>query len=357
MSCNHPLKAFPIFISPETGKQQYKICEYDTRHVWFNGRSFVARFDTPFPGSITEFIEVPCGQCIACRIQRSREWANRCLLELTDHPDAPGYFVTLTYDDWHIPYRWYADQHTGEAMLAQSLFREDVQLFLKRLRKNTGQELRYFGCGEYGPQTFRPHYHLQIFGLELNDLVLLPGRSELGYPYYRSETLEKAWSFPMRDEYGQEIDSARTLAGHVCVGEITWETCAYTARYITKKLTGPASAYYDFFNIDPPFSMMSLKPGIGRMYYDTHPELYQQEYIYVSTEKGGRKFRPPKYFDKLYDIDYPEEMARIKETRKLMAEESKRLELSKTDLPYMEYLACKERALQSRLTALVRNKV
>lgn len=352
------MKAFPTFISPETGKQQYKIVPYETNHIYFDGSKFVGRYDKPLGGTsaITDFVEIPCGQCIGCRLERSRQWANRCLLELQDHPEHPGYFVTLTYDDYHLPRSWYGDPHTGLASQAFSLCKRDFQLFFKRLRKVTGQEIRYFGCGEYGPTTFRPHGHFDIFGLHLDDLTPLPGRSELGYQYYNSPTLDRVWSFPMRDEFGNPMEDKPSLAGFAVIGEITWETCAYTARYITKKLTGPEAQYYQFFNIEPPFSMMSLKPGIGRMYYDQHPDLYDHEYIHISTDKGGRKFRPPRYFDRLFDIDHPEESAQMKAFRKSAAEETKRLKLQSTGLDYLSMLQVQEDSLNGRIKSLLRNK-
>lgn len=365
-SCYHPLKAFPTFISPDSGKQQYKVTDYDCQYVFFDGNSWKKHYDTALPGvGVSEFIEIPCGQCIGCRLQRSRDWANRCLLELQDHVH-PGYFITLTYNDLHLPRRWYSGEY-GLAYQSFSLCKRDFQLWLKRLRKNTGQDIRYFGCGEYGPSTMRPHGHFQVFGLVLDDLVELPGRSELGYRYFTSKTIEDSWSFPARDEFGNEMecpndasDEVKELfrrAGHVAIGEITWETCAYTARYITKKFLGRESQYYDFFNIEPPFSMMSLKPGIGRRYYSQHPDLYDYEFINVSTDKGGRKFRPPRYFDRLFDIDDHVRMQEIKSIRKKMAEEAIRLKLEATDLSYLEMLQVEEDVLQSRIKSLQRNKV
>lgn len=348
MACYHPLKAwYTGRINPDTGKPVLQVTSYDSELPPF-------RFDSlkGFP----DFVEIPCGQCVGCRLERSRQWANRCMLELQDHPVGTGYFVTLTYDQLHLPWSWYADRSTGEAIPSQTLCKRDFQLFFKRLRKNTGQRIRYFGCGEYGPSTMRPHGHFIIFGLELDDLTLLPGRSPQGYPYYSSPTIDRCWSFPVRDEFAADLAPDPTPAGFAVVGPITWETCAYTARYITKKLTGPQAQYYDYFNLEPPFSMMSLKPGIGRMYYDTHPELYEHEYIHVSTDKGGRKFRPPRYFDKLFDIDYPEESALMKQDRRARAEEAKRLKLDKTDLSYLEMLEVEEQSALGRLASLQRNK-
>ena len=97
----------------------------------------------------------PCGQCMACRLNKQREKAMRIGHELQYHKESV--FITLTYDPEHLP-------ENG------SLVKSDVQKFLKRLRKRLGVErVRYFLCGEYGELGNRPHYHLIVFGLSYND--------------------------------------------------------------------------------------------------------------------------------------------------------------------------------------------
>lgn len=345
-----------------TGKKIMKVTEYDVQHVSVHRRtgSVVCSLDSPFLSpewcDVTDWVEVPCGQCIGCRLDRSRTWANRCLLELEYHQHAQ--FVTLTYNDAHLPLRNYADPSTGEALgVSASLCKRDFQLFVKRLRKAfPEQHLRYFACGEYGPSTFRPHYHAIIFGLDLPDRVPF-GRNEQGHQYYTSESLQRCWSILVDKAASQE--SVTPLAGYDPIGfvlaaDVTWETCAYTARYITKKLTGPEGEFYSDFNLDPPFSLMSRKPGIAAQWYADHPDLYDYEYISVKTPQGGRKFRPPRYFDKLFDIDQPEKMAEIKATRQRMAEQAKKLKLSKTSLSYLDLLQVEENTKLSQIKKLER---
>lgn len=175
MSCFHPQNAVVLGIDPQTGKKALK----------FLGTDVVASLR--YPGK--EVIQLPCGQCIGCRIDRSRQWANRCMLELQYHDSA--YFVTLTYDDFHIPKAYYPDPETGEVHTSYTLCKRDFQLWMKRLRKKfSDDKIRFFACGEYGGQTKRPHYHAIVFGLHLNDLVKYKTVKEGDsyYTYYKRET-------------------------------------------------------------------------------------------------------------------------------------------------------------------------
>lgn len=334
-ACYHPLSA--IVVDGQTtvnGKRVLKIVDPLFFTFWND------RHNSPFPED--KIVKLPCGQCVGCRIQYSREWANRCMLELQYHDSA--YFVTLTYSDKFIPRSYYADPNTGEAHTSVTLCKRDFQLFMKRLRRKFGNDhIRFFMSGEYGSTTFRPHYHAIIFGLHLDDLSLYK-KSPQGFSYYNSPSLQACWSDP---ETGEPLGFA------VCA-EVTWETCAYTARYVMKKLTGKEAEFYTNFNIQPEFTLMSRKPGIARQYYDDHPDLYKKEFINVSTEKGGLKFRPPRYFDKLYDLEHPDEMEAIKDVRKKMAVEAQKAKLQRTSVSPDELLAIQERAFEKKIHTLRR---
>lgn len=95
------------------------------------------------------FIAVPCNHCIICNSKKANEWSFRALCESVSYPALP-YFVTLTYDNLHLP--------------KYGLYKRDVQLFMKRLRVSLDRlgvdhNIRYFICGEYGRNTHRAHYH------------------------------------------------------------------------------------------------------------------------------------------------------------------------------------------------------
>lgn len=138
------------------------------------------------------------------------------MLEALVHPSAS--FVTLTYSEENLP--------DGGTLVPR-----DLQLFLKRLRKRmSGHPIRYFGVGEYGDLSARPHYHAALFGL-----------------------------CPI--EHGGEVDSAWAL-GHTMCGDLTFESAAYIAGYVTKKLTAKDDPRLPYGH-HPEFARMSLRPGIG----------------------------------------------------------------------------------------------
>lgn len=299
---------------------------------------------------VRDFIEIPCGKCIGCRLDYSRQWAYRCMLELEYHDEA--HFVTLTYNDDHIPVSAYGDPSTGEAIDAYTLDKRDFQLFMKRLRKAfPDDDIRYYACGEYGSSTFRPHYHAIIYGLHLDDLQEC-GRSPAGFPYYTSPKLQRAWS--IYHPATKDKEAWYDPIGFVSVGDVTVESCAYVARYIMKKQKGDDAVFYDLHNVIPEFTLMSRKPGIGRQWYEDHPDLYDFEYINLKTDNGGLKFRPPRYYDKLFDVDDPDRMKQIKETRKCAAELITAAKLRKTNLSYTELLSVEERKKQESIKKLKR---
>lgn len=171
-----------------------------------------------------------CGQCLHCRISRARLWQYRQVLESFCHPF--NCFVTLTYDDQHLP---------GSA----SLEPRDLQLFLKRLRAAVApHRVRFFAVGEYGEKNRRPHYHLSLFGL--SEAVVVHGKPCAVVDHRGLVT--SGW---FHDCWGR---------GGVHLGEFNWKTAGYTCGYITKFLGDRAKGIK--FAV-PEFSRMSLRPGIG----------------------------------------------------------------------------------------------
>jgi len=210
----------------------------------------------------------------------------RCIHEAKMHQH--NTMITLTYDNEHLP-------------PGGSLRKRDFQLFMKRLRKVSGQKLRVYPCGEYGDHFKRPHYHACIFGFDFSDKI--PVRISADGTHYTSESLARIWG-----------------KGRVECTDLNFKTAAYVARYILKKKTGKA-ALGVYTKIDektgvvleerePEFSsLMSRKPGIGRGWL----EKYRRDvYPYGHVIINGQKCQPPKYYDNIHEVLYPEEIKKLK---------------------------------------------
>lgn len=256
-------------------------------------------------------LTLPCGQCIGCRLERSRRWAVRLMHEASLHDSAC--FLTLTYSDEHVP-------SNGSLNVA------DFQRFMKRLRRGSSSPLRYFHCGEYGEQTARPHYHCILFGEDfatkvvkgkrVPDRVLLK-KTERGDHLYSSSRLSEVWGL-----------------GHVNIGDVTFESAAYVARYCLKKLTvSKRSSPEDiskhkskYFNsktgewLKPEYVTMSRRPGIGGVWFNKfHRETYRDD----SVVMRGLEMMPPPFYDKLLEKVDPSLFQKIKSERSRAQKETK----------------------------------
>lgn len=332
MACYYPLKGYDIGIKTINNKPHYKIVPYET--VFYNE-----------DGSEMDYIEIPCGRCIGCRLAYSRMWADRCLAEATLHEHSE--FVTLTYNDIHVPYsEQVIDLGSGE-LIYKTLRKRDVQLFMKRLRKNYpyDNKLRFFLAGEYGEEKARPHYHAIIFGLKLDDKKF-HCKTGLGFNLYTSEFLNSVWS----DSLGQ--------IGHVIVADVTWETCAYTARYIMKKQNGEGAQFFKENGIQQEFTLMSRKPGLAKEFYDLNKlDLLRFGEVNISTPKGGRKVNNVKYFKKFLEIEYPDQYNENKNAKIAEMKVIKALKLQETDKSYLELLETAESVKKSRIKRLERKDI
>lgn len=208
------------------------------------------------------YITIPCGKCFDCLEQKSKDWALRCMIEKRSHKESC--IVTLTYKDTD------GDLH-----------REDVTLFIKRLRKMLYKDnikIRYFGCGEYGDLGKRPHYHLIIFGWCPKDLRF-KFRSNDHKEKFTSKIIEKLWN-----------------NGWVLVDPfVDYNTCKYSAKYMQK--------LNDIGDKPKPFLLYSTRPAIGCFDLDDYLNvLVNDKGFYLN----GRFCRCPKSmlnaFSKHFDI-------------------------------------------------------
>lgn len=333
MSCFHPLLALPEYVK-ENGKIKYKITGMSSSLADLVQSRKEWSYDAvdKSTGELLSYKLIPCGQCVGCRMDYSRLWANRCMMELQYHDEA--YFLTLTYDDEHVPRNYFFEE--GQDLQSLTLRPKDLQDFVKRVRSDQKyhfgeSNLRFYACGEYGSQTQRPHYHMIAYSLHLDDLDV-HGKSNTGFQFYRSEKLEKIWSH-----------------GLVGIAPVTWETCAYVARYILKKQSGANKSIYDKLHIEPEFVRMSRRPGIASRYYDDHKDkIYEYDVINLSTEQRGIKFKPPRYFDEKYDIEYPDQMNLIKSNREKVASALLEAKLADFSGSYIDILANEERDFKDR---------
>lgn len=326
-----------------------------------NKGTYVPQFqDVYSDGTVVFSQQVPCQQCVGCRIDYSRHWADRIVMESLLYPEHTNFFVTLTYNDDHI-YRNYTGE-TIELLIdaqyqtvnAATLILEDVQLFLKRLREKYSRDfdhtgIRVYYCGEYGSRTRRPHYHLCLFNCPIPDLK----------PYSRNFQGDLLYNSPMFESLWDK--------GYVVIGELTWETAAYTARYVVKKFKGKkADEFYEAMgNVLPEFSHSSNRPGIAAKYFEENKEkIYMYDRIVLpGTEKRDGSVTVPRYFDKLlerYQEEHPddqsiERLEKIKFQRRAASELKKYNERILCGTFDKEYFRLKEAAFNKRVAGLQRS--
>lgn len=227
---------------------------------------------------IVREVSVPCGQCLGCRLERSRQWAMRCMHESTLHEQ--NAFITLTYSDSNLPDR-------GQ------LIKRDFQLFMKRLRKSIApKRVRFYMCGEYGPSLQRPHFHACLFGHDFSDRVY-HHTTAAGMRLDTSEQLSKLWTYGLHS-----------------VGDVTFESAAYAARYCVQKVTGKNARFWyarvdenGEYQLNPEYNDMSRKPGIASAFLAKwKSDIYPHDYVVVN----GQKVRPPKFYDRIFKREDPD---------------------------------------------------
>lgn len=214
--------------------------------------------------------KVPCSRCIGCRLERSRQWMVRGVLEQR-YWDASS-FITLTYRDEKLPL-------TTLLPAGGTLVKSHFQDFAKRLRARLEQKIKIMWCGEYGSETHRPHFHAIVFGESFEQGKIPWRRNELGQVSWRSPLLEEVWT-----------------DGHSDVGTATAQSIAYVARYITKKVFGEKAHDWYFGREKECFHPSN---GIARRYIE---EFMDDVYPHDGGRLvfDGRPMKPPRYFDKIY---------------------------------------------------------
>lgn len=196
-------------------------------------------------GYKTKYIAVPCGKCGICLKNQVTTWKIRIKEECKKN--IANCFVTLTYSDEHLP--------------SDGVSKRDIQLFIKKLRHE--HKFRYYLISEYGPETFRPHYHAIFFGL---DEVSFPGQT----------SLENIWG-----------------KGFCTITPVCPERINYICEYHVTKYNNPDGC-------NPNFKLLSTKPAIGSNYIDSSKDFHRGINQMYYRQDGYKLSLPRYYKDKLY---------------------------------------------------------
>lgn len=293
MVCYNPVLLFPLSgVTTKSGKQHMSV--------------YGSLANYPHLASDPRFIRGSCGQCVGCRLEYSRQWAMRAVHELEFHEHSC--FCTFTFDNLHLPSDLSVSVRTH-------------QLLMKRIRKEFGSGIRFIMSSEYGEKFGRPHYHYCLFGLYLPDKEYLYSCN--GVKYYTSEAIQSVWPY-----------------GRVIVGDVTFESVAYVARYVLKK----ASSADRFPNRNKEFLLVSRKPGLGYQWLQKYgSNTYDNDYVIIR----GKKMKPPKYYDSKWAESNPDWIEQIKNNRisSMVAHEENNS---------FDRLVVRERCHQSKASRLLR---
>jgi len=236
----------------------------------------------------------------------------RIMHESTGYEPEQCHFITLTYDNEELmktgPTYIGKNRFGQPALKGGSLVVRDWQDFARRARQKIGK-FRYFHCGEYGDLEGRPHYHAAIWGWELPDLVP-DGDTKRGAKGMFSQLLEDTWG-----------------KGTTQQGELTFDSAAYCARYIMKKVNGKQKeeGHYDIVDDHgrilgerkDEYTTMSRREGIGKEWITKYKkDVYPRDEVIIN----GKRTRPPKFYDGVYELDGNErEMRALRAKRKTKA--------------------------------------
>lgn len=322
-----------------------------------------------------DFQRIPCGRCVGCRLDYSRQWADRIMLESLMYSEDTNWFFTITYKDQFLPApirKVYSE--SSEVFDFFPLRKSDLQKFFKLLRIRYKREygrdlkLRYFSCGEYGDKTYRPHYHacmmnLPLFDLRESDMFCQKRFGRKIGVLYESDFINSCW-----------IDSvSHQNKGGIAIGRLTWSSAAYVARYIFKKQLGRPlrddlfycvpldSDFYDlsFSDVLPfpdQFTCMSLKPGIASQYYDDHKEeILLSDSVPVHKKDSVLFHKPPRYFDSKTKQLFPDEFSSLQSERRSVAIAARLMELEQISMSEDEFLRQQEEIKMRQISKLARS--
>ena len=283
MACYHPAKRFLTGYLTDTGKKEgvismsnddtpffplekaenivgHKIERNKDYVVYAKGRNGLALYN---------YEEIPCGHCLGCRLAKAKDWATRIEMETAMNPN-DNWFLTITYNEANFP---------------KSLSKRDMQLFIKKMRKE--DKLRYFLAGEYGPKTARPHYHMILLNHNIGET------KKWNAKLFKCTDLEKIWG-----------------KGNIMGAPAEPSAIAYTTQYTVKKAYELEKDWPE--GIERPFILMSRRPGLGASYLENKE--IKDGNIYI---RGTKK--QPRYVKNKLEKMNPELLEKLKEEGKKLA--------------------------------------
>lgn len=319
MSCHHPQP----YLVPAKGGKPRRLPDPSKNIRWKKGLN---------PYLLGKVVYLPCGNCIACRREKRQDYTILQCCEASLYDPSENWFLTLTYDDEKLldP----SCTSSGAGIPAYSLHKDDLQHFMELLRhrlKSLGYPCRVFGCGEYGEQFERPHYHLSLFGLPASvlgvtnyDRDICTSNSEFSN-YGRLSYRSSIQSVSSGDNIAWQSDLVADLwpFGNHQLYNACRETFQYVAGYVVKKLTGlMATEKWDVTNRQRPFLIQS-RPSIGRPWFDKFKDSLSNPFgdklVNDVVSLSGIQWKCPRIFEKwtasLDHFDGPAIVERLKNIR------------------------------------------
>lgn len=276
-----------------------------------------------------------CNKCLECKMDNAREWALRSTLHIKEEPEN-NWFLTITYTEKEVP-----KNING----MNTIKKQDLTDFLNKLRAHQNREwkagrlknkptFKYLAASEYGSRTLRPHFHLIFFGLELNDLEKTNKANKIEQQYYISKTIDKIWNKGM----------------HV-IGEVSYDSAGYVARYTFKKQT---KLDYNNLQIEP--ETLRMSKGIGKPYFDKNWEkIYQYDKIHFMKDEKLMSTSPPRYYDRQMKKIGEEDLLEQAQKQRIQNVKLKIYEQQKNNKTFVENMDARKQLLLEKSRNLKRN--
>lgn len=284
---------------------------------------------------------VSCGHCPACIAKKNTKQSYMCDFESLSN--IATLHVTLSFDDLYVPFGYvksigtirifydcHTDEELGRCAMTDEIFAEYyrkvnsrinyhgiypyldktyLQNFMKRLRKRLfkyeeDKKVRFFGAGEYGPERFRPHFHILFF---VNDKTLLENSTHV-----LGEFPENLWSKEDKKNCRKDTILSRLeyhirkswQLGSVSIQKISGGSASsYVAGYVNGSVPLPALLKIKSCK---PFSQHSR--FLGREIFGKELTLLQRQPFRAIVEKelfvhgAYERFQSPR---EMYDSLYP----------------------------------------------------